>query len=489
LFNDGALFPCATLSGVDALKASVFFLVATSLSDEQCFRILGASKEELVRKYQLGVEQALGRANFLETEELIVLQAFTIFLMGLRNHCGIKRMWTLTALLVRLAQNAGLHRDGAHFQLSPFEIELRRRTWWTIAILDSRGSEDSGYDSAIPREGVDTQMPLNINDSDLHPDMVQLPEPRTGITEMTFSLVRFEATKSYHRFLYMPGQRNKDDMTKSLAEKAACISNFQSRLDTLFFQHCDLSDPFAWYVGAICRIKTNKMWLIAHHPYLRTMKSSEVAQDTRDVLFMAALRTLEYWLQLLTEPRTQQWRWLCETYMQWYALTFLLHELCSRTQGKLVERAWRTVTAALQGALGTVPVIGTNAVTTDRPHELPWTVREANSVAFRPIRKLLEKAWSARESTVMQEELACESAAFHEYKDAQAASVTGIDGASAFNESTVTGFTLGSGEFVSLGFDINAPLNAFHDYPHAEDLPDVIDTTCQLQSTEQSWHN
>src|SRR5689334_6270907 len=116
------------------------------------------------------------------------------------------------------------------------------------------------------------------------------------------------------------------------------------------------------------------MWLIAHHPYLRNTKPNDIPQDTKDVLFMTALTTLEYWLQLLTEPRTRQWRWLCETYMQWYALTFLLHELCTRTTGKVVERAWNTVNALLQGALGVSPVMHADAPIEEQAHTLPQSI-------------------------------------------------------------------------------------------------------------------
>lgn len=53
----------------------------------------------------------------------------------------------MTGLLIRMGQALGLHRDGTHFDyLSPFEIEMRRRVWWTLCMLDVRASEDQGTD-------------------------------------------------------------------------------------------------------------------------------------------------------------------------------------------------------------------------------------------------------------------------------------------------------------------------------------------------------
>lgn len=47
-------------------------------------------------------------------------------------------LWTLLGVAVRIGQGLGLHRDGTSLGLSPFEIEMRRRLWWNIVVLDAR---------------------------------------------------------------------------------------------------------------------------------------------------------------------------------------------------------------------------------------------------------------------------------------------------------------------------------------------------------------
>ena len=190
--------------GMEALLFAVYYSATTSLWAEECRTTLGESKEDLLARYRFGVEQGLARADFLQTDEIIVLQAFVIFLICLRRNDDARVIWTLSGLVVRMAQSLGIHRDGSHFKLRPFEIEMRRRLWWQICILDARASEDHGCDPTINDQLFDTKMPLNVNDEDLVPEMPELPESKIGCTEMTFGLIRFEITSTLKKIQFVP---------------------------------------------------------------------------------------------------------------------------------------------------------------------------------------------------------------------------------------------------------------------------------------------
>lgn len=133
----------------EALLFAIYYGAITSLSEDECLNKLGEEKGLLLSRYRFGVEQALARANFLTTEEMMVVQAIVIYLICLRRNNDARVIWTLTGLVVRIAQTLGVHRDGLHFSLPPFEIEMRRRLWWQICILDVRASEDHGSDPTI----------------------------------------------------------------------------------------------------------------------------------------------------------------------------------------------------------------------------------------------------------------------------------------------------------------------------------------------------
>lgn len=129
---------------LEVMMFTIYFAAVTSLSDEECMNTTGIDKESALRKYRFGLEQAMARAGFLSTTELVIIQSFTLFLICVRRHDDTRFVWTMTGLLIRLAQALGLQRDGEQFGLSPYEVEMRRRLWWHIVHLDVRASEDHG---------------------------------------------------------------------------------------------------------------------------------------------------------------------------------------------------------------------------------------------------------------------------------------------------------------------------------------------------------
>jgi hypothetical protein len=55
-------------------------------------------------------------------------------LMGF--HMSYSLGWPLYGIILSIALNMGLHRDGALFNLDPFETEMRRRAWSCLVMLD-----------------------------------------------------------------------------------------------------------------------------------------------------------------------------------------------------------------------------------------------------------------------------------------------------------------------------------------------------------------
>ncbi|KID70594.1 fungal specific transcription factor domain-containing protein, partial [Metarhizium hybridum] len=225
-------------AGVEALLFAVYFAAVASLPDEECRAALGGDKRVLVDRYKAGMERALARARLLETDEVVVLQAFAVFLGSLRSYCNLRLMWSLTSIAARLAQNMGLHRDGTHFHLPAFVVESRRRLWWTICALDARAAEDSGYRTSMHASGWDTQMPRNLDDADLGPGLAHLPASRVGFTEMAFGMVTSRATAAFQTLQSLSpgtvGPCGRLHTADGLARRAAVITGYQDALQRLF---------------------------------------------------------------------------------------------------------------------------------------------------------------------------------------------------------------------------------------------------------------
>lgn len=50
-------------------------------------------------------------------------------------------------MAIRNGQRLGLHKDLAIKGLTPFEVEMRRRLWYQIVILDTMSAQQAGESS------------------------------------------------------------------------------------------------------------------------------------------------------------------------------------------------------------------------------------------------------------------------------------------------------------------------------------------------------
>lgn len=278
--------------------------------------------------------------------ELVVLQAFILFLVLVRRHDDTRFSWTLTGLAIRMGQSMGLHRDGTSFPgLTPLEIELRRRVFWALCILDLRSAEDQGTDLTIVSQTYDTEFPLNINDSDISEGSTELPQPRQGATDMTFSLVRYEICSLARRLHTMSSALAGScprDAASSLEERESMLKTIFESVENKYFKDQATScNPILWTAANIARVIVAKMTLIIYQPMLFPGPNGEVLSDEiRERIFTAATEIFEYNHQLNSDPRSKQWRWLFQTYTQWHAVAYVLMEISRRPLTAGVERAW-----------------------------------------------------------------------------------------------------------------------------------------------------
>ncbi|KAI9648686.1 hypothetical protein NHQ30_003325 [Ciborinia camelliae] len=334
----------------EALMFSIYFATITSMSNEEVATNFGIEKSILIKRYRFGTEQALARAGFLNTNEIVTVQAFVLFLICVRRHDDTRFVWSLTGLVMRIGQSLGLHRDGEKFGLSPYDTEMRRRLWWQICVLDVRASEDHGSDPSIFDHTFDTKFPLSIDDADLDPDAKEPPQPREGVSEMTFVLIRFEMCALSKRLQYTPPGRGPCPMGNpiklTLEEKEELIQDCSVRLEEKYLKYCENAGPLYWVAGTVARLIFAKMSLIIYHPLIQPGRPQCLSPNTKDRLLKSSIEIIEYSRILETEASTKKWGWLFRTYVQWHAIAFILGELSIRKNSPIVERAWQAIDCA-----------------------------------------------------------------------------------------------------------------------------------------------
>lgn len=142
-------------------------------------------------------------------------------IVGLQIHClllvarqvksvGGDLTWIASGSVYHLAMSLGLHRDPVHFpKMGPYYAEMRRRLWATVLELSLQSSQDLGMSPLINTEDYDTELPANIDDSEISETTKKAPmsKPVTTFTRTSIQIslmrtfcTRLEIAKAVNSF-------------------------------------------------------------------------------------------------------------------------------------------------------------------------------------------------------------------------------------------------------------------------------------------------
>lgn len=325
-------------SAQEALMLAMCFATVVSMTPQKCFTVLGENHDSCINEYIIAFRQALGKVNLIGTQDIRVLQASVLFLLCLRR-CGDSRLvWAEAAIVIRVAQQLGVHRDGERLGLSPFEIEMRRRLWWHICILDMLCSEDQGTDTQIHPNMFDTKIPSNIDGDDLTLRMAVLPAAHQGYTDITLCIVNCEIIGNLY---WARKSLNKDAKQVSRTETGSIISNLADRIEAQYLRQLDLDSPIQWMTAVIARLMLSTAWLVNRLDVARADKASNAT--TNDEIFHMGLEILKFATLLQNKETAAPWDWLSKTYKHRNVAAFILSELCVRPITPETEHAWEVV--------------------------------------------------------------------------------------------------------------------------------------------------
>lgn len=103
-------------------------------------------------------------------------------------------LWVLSGMATRLALRMGYHRDGSNSSsISPFEAEMRRRTWAVIWNVDYSVSAHFDLPRMIHASKYDTAEPRNLVDTDFDINTEELPAARPDTEQTT---IQYLVTKN-----------------------------------------------------------------------------------------------------------------------------------------------------------------------------------------------------------------------------------------------------------------------------------------------------
>ncbi|KAL2815284.1 fungal-specific transcription factor domain-containing protein [Aspergillus cavernicola] len=321
----------------ECLLFAIYYGSVASMSPADCRLQFEEERHVLLKRYRTAVEHLLPRLKLLESVDMTVLQAFAIYLITGRCDEDGPDVYALVGLAVGMALKMGLNRDGAALGLPPFEVEMRRRLWWQLFILDIRVAEDRRSEPCILESSFNTRLPSNIPDTNLHPKMTQPPVSAPGRTEMLFSLVRFEGSYFARQMVFSDsfGEQNAY-ITLTTSQKAHTIDIFQERIEQQYLSYLDDNIPFDKITAESARLVLAKIKLmIIESKHAHNGPSDE--QVTRRRGWIKILEDAE---RLREYVDGKKWLWLFQTYIEWDALAQLLLSLRAEPFGVEADRAW-----------------------------------------------------------------------------------------------------------------------------------------------------
>jgi len=361
---------------MEVLMFGIYATAVSSLSDTECTTMFGEDKEVLRLRYSGGARQALHRAGLLRTSNITILQGFVLYLISCLNfHIDPRSLFCLTGIAVRIAQRMGLCYDGASYGLQPFEIEMRRRLWWQIMLLDFRVAEISGAGCSILTHVWTTKFPLNVNDSDLYPDMRDPPAEHNGVTEMVYVLTHCEITSYFNKM-------RSSHSTLQVKDKE--IDELATHIEKTYLQYCDSSIPLHVLSILIARTRIAKLHMGPRHPHMIQSKNMAVAE--KEGLFSLSLQMLQNHNTLMSSNAMKNFFWHIVINFPFPAHVYILTSLKTRPQDEMSDKAWE--------AFG--EFFRLRMMLWDRSE----TVRPKESALHAALANLTVKAWDVREKAL-----------------------------------------------------------------------------------------
>ena len=362
----------------EALMFAIYLSAIQSMSTHECQNVMGEAKGVLVRRYHAAVRSALLRANFTSSLDLLLVQAFALYLLSVRQYHDPNSLWILTGTAVRLGQRIGLHRDGSLVGLSPFETEIRRRMWWRLLALDGQTAELCGAGLSIAFPQYDCKRPLNVNDSDLSPNMSALPSEHNGPTEMIFCGFRYEIGLFLRNAKASNNWMESGLRDRALEEKKKQLDELRTLIERKYLRFCDPSVPLQLFARLMGEATIMALRLVAPYPRRYPQGLVEMTAKERDEVFWISMDVLGlYNLSQRTES-IRRFLWNVNVQFQWHAFIIIAHELQLRPEDQHTHDAWSKIEELFEYN--------------------PDVIANINSPLHKAVSRMILKAWSVRQT-------------------------------------------------------------------------------------------
>jgi hypothetical protein len=239
-----------------------------------------------------------------------------------------------------MAQRLQLNTGIPEKSFSPFDIQMSRRIWWQVTLLDSRSAQLAGTRTPqmVEAEAQHVPLPLNLDDADLQPEMRSPPLAQSSPTEMLFCLIRYEIG----RFWATNGKRLHSSST-STDEKDQLVDELEAVLETRYIRYYDPAHLIHLLAVGGARTALCKMRLVIYHPS-NYGRAAAIPRSVRERLLAWSTKMIEYDVIGQRTGLFDNFSWHLDAHFPLDAFVFMLiearHQLAA---GPTADRVWNLV--------------------------------------------------------------------------------------------------------------------------------------------------
>ncbi|KAK3167806.1 hypothetical protein OEA41_004252 [Lepraria neglecta] len=228
-----------------------------------------------------------------------------------------------------------------------------------LMALDGQTAELCGAGLSVASPRYDSKRPLNVNDSDLSPNMSALPSEHEGPTEMTFCGFRNEIG------LFLKNAKaNSKWMDTGLNEvpvdeKDNHLDELQAFIERKYLRFCDPSVPLRLFTKLTGEATIMALRLLARHPRKYPQGGIEMPPKERDEIFWISMHNVN-------------------VQFQWHAFIILANGLQLRAKDDHTRDAWSKIEELFEYN--------------------PDVIVNTNTPLHNAVSRLILKAWSKRQN-------------------------------------------------------------------------------------------
>lgn len=244
-------------------------------------------------------------------------------------------------MALRVGQALSLHMPTPPFQVSPFEQELRRRTWQAIGLLDLAAALDRASEPMMQSTWLDVVPPANINDDDIWHGM-DVPfkvHPEGTFTDMTQTLI-IGAAQSVARTIGFTDFI--EPTVRSSLRRQEILANFRRNANTLLAECRPELSSYHLYVSRVALTIFGWLQLGCVRPIQRGRNWVPPPVEG-DALLSLACDNLQKLMETANDPEMRPWMWFGSMWVPWHGLAVALAELCVCRDPATIAKHWPVV--------------------------------------------------------------------------------------------------------------------------------------------------